>query len=545
MLNLWLYSLLGAVIAILAALANSSLRRLHILANLASLIIFFAFPFSEAIGFLSRQTIHPTLAALSPLKPLFWLIPLGLSLSLLGLRFIKTKKVHALLSLLTGTLNLCLIIWWFQGQTILSTLQPLNGLMEIVTGLILALVIILIGWSYPKQRWFIGLLALAMGLAVFFALNSPRGHGLFPNSQGYYKVFKEAPSGSEAEIIASYNAGLDSLNRQRRTIGLGGLEPITNLKALDGQKLPREAAEAGFRLIDPQSRGYGVWLFFLLQGLLIGLGLMLFWKPQLSAHGDMSSGSVFALVICALTPAFAATEFSFRRLVEGWPFLLSFLDRSWPPLLADAAFERFPLQEVASQMLLTLEIALVGTFLAAIFALPLSFLAARNLSQNNRLMRFIFAITRGFFNVDRGIDTLILALIFVAAVGLGPFAGVLAMAIHSIADLGKLYSESIENVDKGPIEALESVGASASNVVRWAIVPQVLPLFVSWTLYRFEINFRVSIVLGLVGAGGIGFFIQEKMASGQYNQMVIAIIAIILVVNIIDFASSWLRSKLI
>jgi phosphonate transport system permease protein len=128
---------------------------------------------------------------------------------------------------------------------------------------------------------------------------------------------------------------------------------------------------------------------------------------------------------------------------------------------------------------------------------------------------------------------------------LGPFAGILAMAIHSISDLGKLYSESIENVDKGPLEALESVGASGINVVRWAVLPQVLPLFLGFTLYRFEINFRVSIVLGLVGAGGIGYFIQEKMASGAYDQMVVAIIAIVLVVNIIDFASSWLRSRLV
>jgi phosphonate transport system permease protein len=196
-------------------------------------------------------------------------------------------------------------------------------------------------------------------------------------------------------------------------------------------------------------------------------------------------------------------------------------------------------------MLITLEIALVGTFLGAIFAVPLSFLAARNLTQGNPLMRLVFALTRGFFNLDRGVDTLILALIFVAAVGLGPFAGVLAMAIHSIADLGKLYSESIENVDRGPIEALEAVGASGSNVVRWSILPQVSPLFLGWTLYRFEINFRVSIVLGLVGAGGIGFFIQDKMSSGRYDQMIIAILAIVLVVNIIDFASSWLRSRLV
>ncbi|HHO57778.1 MAG TPA: ABC transporter permease subunit, partial [Oceanithermus profundus] len=169
----------------------------------------------------------------------------------------------------------------------------------------------------------------------------------------------------------------------------------------------------------------------------------------------------------------------------------------------------------------------------------------RNLTRGSGLTRAVFTLMRAFYNVDRGVDTLILALVFVAAVGLGPFAGVLAMAIHSIADLGKLYSEAIENVEKGPIEALEAVGASGTGVVRWAILPQVLPLFVAYTLYRFEINFRVSIVLGFVGAGGIGFFIQNAMASGMYDQMIIGIIAIVLVVNLIDFGSSWLRSKLV
>ncbi|MEJ2288886.1 MAG: phosphonate ABC transporter, permease protein PhnE, partial [Deinococcales bacterium] len=293
---------------------------------------------------------------------------------------------------------------------------------------------------------------------------------------------------------------------------------------------------------------YGVWVAMLLAGVLHGAGAMLAWRPHLHEDGDVAGGILYAAVLLALAPAFASTEFSFAKLAEGWPFLLKFLDRAWPPLWADPSYGQFgifPLQEVASQMLITLEIALVGTFLGAIFAVPLSFLAARNLTQGNPLMRVVFALTRGFFNLDRGVDTLILALIFVAAVGLGPFAGVLAMAIHSIADLGKLYSESIENVDRGPIEALEAVGASGSNVVRWSILPQVAPLFLGWTLYRFEINFRVSIVLGLVGAGGIGFFIQDKMSSGRYDQMIIAILAIVIVVNIIDFASSWLRSRLV
>ena len=196
-------------------------------------------------------------------------------------------------------------------------------------------------------------------------------------------------------------------------------------------------------------------------------------------------------------------------------------------------------------MLITINIALIGTVVAAVFALPLSLLAARNLTQNSWLTRSFYYLTRTFFNINRGVDTLILALILVAAVGLGPFAGALAMSIHSIADLGKLYSEAIENADQGPIEALESVGAPGTSVVRWGLLPQVLPLFLSYTLYRFEINFRVSIVLGFVGAGGIGFLVNETMRGGGYPKAMTAIIVIVLVVNLLDFISAAVRRRLI
>jgi phosphonate transport system permease protein len=128
---------------------------------------------------------------------------------------------------------------------------------------------------------------------------------------------------------------------------------------------------------------------------------------------------------------------------------------------------------------------------------------------------------------------------------LGPFAAVVAMGIHSMSDLGKLYSEAIENADQGPIEALEAAGAPGLSVVRWALLPQVQPLFVSYTLYRFEINFRVSIILGFVGAGGIGFLIQETMRSGKYDQLSVAVIAVIVMVNILDFISASVRRRII
>lgn len=527
---LWLLSLLGFTYAVVLALANASMRRWMLTGYIGVLIAFFAFPITETLGALSRETLKPTPAALTFIFPAFWLL---LLLHLLGVGLMHIRRLNAWTGLLSSLTTLALMMLWSGQNPALVRLQPLYGLMETLTALVLAAVVIALTWQRLRLRWVGAGLALMVAVLTFVFVAR-----FFPNSQGYYKVLRATPAETEAEIIMRFNQELPALNEQRKGLGLSELEPIETLTGLAGQRLPKSAAAEGLRLVQPATRGYGTPVIFLLSGLLLGSSLMLFFRPTLTHTNDFRLGSIFALVLCVLAPSFAATNFNLEKLVKGWPFLQDFLNRAWPP-------DPTVLQQVASQMLITVEIALIGTFLASLFAVPLSFLAARNLTQSNRFMQSLFVLTRTFFNVDRGVDTLILALVFVAAVGLGPFAGILAMAIHSISDLGKLYSESIENVDRGPLEALESVGASGINVVRWAVLPQVFPLFLGFTLYRFEINFRVSIVLGLVGAGGIGYFIQEKMASGAYDQMVVAIIAIVIVVNIIDFASSWLRSKLI
>jgi len=417
--------------------------------------------------------------------------------------------------------------------------------MEGLVGFALFLVFALLAYQDRRRSWLWLPFGAALGLSGFLWLNSPSGHIYFPRMEGYYKLVLPAEPGAEKRLVERFNQGLEAVNQVRRGIGLPPLKPLENLADLADGRLPQEVSREGYRLLRPQALGYGTVALLIFLGLLVGSGLWLLRSPTLQEAGDLRAGLLLAGIALSVFPAFDATEFDLGKLVKGWPFLVNFLDRAWPPNLAQPENDIYPLQSVASEMLLTVEIALVGTLLAALFAIPTSFLAARNLTFRNPLLRPLFYLVRTFYNVDRGIDTLILALILVAAVGLGPFAGVLAMAIHSIADLGKLYSEAIENVDRGPIEALESVGASGSNVLRWAILPQVLPLFVSYTLYRFEINFRVSIVLGLVGAGGIGFFIKGAMDAGHYDQMVIGILAVVLVVNLIDFASSWLRSRLV
>ncbi len=535
--------LAGVALAVLLGLGRGSVRRHLVAAALSILGASLAFPLVGAVGYLSREALGPTLFALLPFAPPLALVPLGGILALSLSRF--GARAAGLGGALGGGLGALALYSFLQGPAHLVRLKPILGLMEGVVGFLVFLPFLALAlWTRKRTRLWLTL-GMALALGTFLWLNSPRGHTYFPRMAGYYQLVLPAEPGAEEALVAAYNRNLEALNRVRDEIGLPPLKPIQDLSGLGEGRLPQEVAREGYRLLQPWALGYGTVALLLFLGVMVGSGLWLLRNPGPAEAGDFRVGLLLAGVALSVFPAFDATEFDLGKLVKGWPFLVNFLDRAWPPNLAQPESGIYPLQSVASEMLLTVEIALVGTLLAALFALPTSFLAARNLTFRNPFLRALFYLMRGFYNVDRGIDTLILALILVAAVGLGPFAGVLAMAIHSVADLGKLYSEAIENVDKGPIEALESVGASGSNVLRWAILPQVLPLFVSYTLYRFEINFRVSIVLGLVGAGGIGFFIKGAMDAGHYDQMVIGIIAIVLVVNLIDFASSWLRSRLV
>lgn len=539
------YALLGAAIAVLLSVAKGSMRRLIYGGIFGVAVAFVAFPFVQSVGYLTRETVSPTLLGLLPRFPLLALVPLALAAGLVLAR--RGGASAALGGVLAGGVTLFSGLFLIAQPAGLVRLIPVNGLMELLAGLVPLLVLALAGRSRPRLRWPLIGAGLILSALLFGWLNAGSGGHLYlPKMAGYYRLLGGVEPGLEQRIVEEYNAGLEERNAILREIGQPEEKPVQGLADFKG-RIPQETAEQGYRLLQPGQIQYGAFAVFLLAGLMLGAGLMLLRRPRLAEVGDLRAGLILAGLVGVLLPAFDATEFELQKLVKGWPFLTGFMDRAWPPNLAapDAANPIFPLQSVLSEMALTIEIALVGTFLAAIFAIPSSFLAARNLTQGSAFMRALFGFMRTFYNVDRGVDTLILALVFVAAVGLGPFAGVLAMAIHSIADLGKLYSEAIENVDRGPIEALESTGTSGVNVLRWAILPQVLPLFVSYTLYRFEINFRVSVVLGLVGAGGIGYFIKGAMDAGNYDQMIIGVIAIVIVVNLIDFASSWLRSRLV
>ena len=188
----------------------------------------------------------------------------------------------------------------------------------------------------------------------------------------------------------------------------------------------------------------------------------------------------------------------------------------------------------------TLQTALVATFVALIISLPLGFAAATNVNSSG-LGRFI---VRFGLNADRAVDTLIVAIIFVGAFGLGPLAGTLALAVHSVGMLAKLFYEAIEEIDSGPVEALQSVGASHLAVIRWAMFPQVVPYFISYTLYRLELNVRGAVVLGLVGGGGIGRLLMEYAALADWGKVATVVLVIMVLVMALDMASSRLRSAL-
>ena len=187
-----------------------------------------------------------------------------------------------------------------------------------------------------------------------------------------------------------------------------------------------------------------------------------------------------------------------------------------------------------------MQIALVGTTVAAVLAVPLALAAARNTAP-----RWLYYVTRSALNAFRAIDTLVYALFFVAAVGLGPFPGVLAVIVYTATVLAKLFSEAIEAMDPGPVEAVQAVGATRIQVLRWGVLPQLGPEFVSFTLYRFETNIRAAAVLGFVGGGGIGFYIQTYLRLLNYPAASTVLLVLVVMVMVVDFTSSRLRARLV
>ena len=200
---------------------------------------------------------------------------------------------------------------------------------------------------------------------------------------------------------------------------------------------------------------------------------------------------------------------------------------------------------VAYRLVETVFLALMGTTIAVIAAVPLSFLGAKNLMARNPVGTAVYFVVRTVFNITRSIEPLIMATVFAVWVGIGPFAGVLALGLHSIASLGKLYSEQIESIDPGPIEAITATGASPLQVVRYAVVPQIVPSFIAFTIYRWDINVRMSTVIGMVGGGGVGFLLIQFINLLQWQQAATAVWGITIIVAAMDYFSAVVREKVV
>jgi phosphonate transport system permease protein len=241
-------------------------------------------------------------------------------------------------------------------------------------------------------------------------------------------------------------------------------------------------------------------------------------------------GGVFLALLLTAEPA----GISPGKLLAGLGRSAAFLARFFPPSF-------YFLPNFLYSLLQTLMMALWGTFLATFLTVPLAFLGSRNVMRSPA----VYLLVRGLMDVLRGLNELVLALVFVAAIGLGPLPGILALTLHTAGVAGKLLSEAIETVDMKQVEAVEATGSHPLLVIAYGFWPQVAPAFYSSTLYLFEVNVRSATVLGLVGAGGIGFDLMQTVRAFRFQDAATVVLLILLAVFTIDKVSARIRQTLI
>lgn len=257
----------------------------------------------------------------------------------------------------------------------------------------------------------------------------------------------------------------------------------------------------------------------------------------------------------AAQPAPAARKRSWFSLL-GWIALFAVLGSAWHSadmrpldLLSDSgnmgqfAKDFFPpnfteWRTYLHEMIVTLSVAVWGTALSLVCAIPCGLMSAHNIAP-----MWVVQPVRRLMDACRAINEMVFAMLFIVAVGLGPFAGVLALWVHTTGVLAKLFAEAVEAIDPRPAEGIRATGASPLDEIIYAVLPQVLPLWISYALYRFESNVRSAMVVGMVGAGGIGVVLYEAIRSFDYAQTSAVMIMVIVVVSAIDLASAWLRER--
>ena len=276
-----------------------------------------------------------------------------------------------------------------------------------------------------------------------------------------------------------------------------------------------------------------------------------------SSPFSLSKSILIIIVLLVVAQSWNDTEMSFGSLVDGWGYMVEYV--SGNPNIENSGF--FPpnlnpsdLKVYALSMLETIQMAILALILSIIVAVPLSYMSSRNIldilipgksPMHIFFKRVIYGSATFIANVFRSINEIIWALIFVSAVGLGPMAGILALGVHTAGVLSKLLAEGNESIDPGPVEALTTTGAGFIKVLIYAVIPQTMPHFVSMALYRFESDVRSASILGFVGAGGIGFYLFDKMRAFENGDVCTIIIVIVATVWGLDKLSAVIRKRFI
>ncbi|MBU1237332.1 MAG: phosphonate ABC transporter, permease protein PhnE [Gammaproteobacteria bacterium] len=250
------------------------------------------------------------------------------------------------------------------------------------------------------------------------------------------------------------------------------------------------------------------------------------------SRSSLGSLLIWGLVLGVLAWSWQGAEIRPMALIGDSANMAEFAAGFFPPNFTDWRIH-------VSEMVVTVHIAVWGTLLALVCAVPLGLLSSSNIAP-----AWIYQPVRRLMDAARAINEMVFAMLFIVAVGLGPFAGVLALWVHTTGILAKLFSEAVEAIDPQPVEGIRATGANVLEEIVYGVIPQVMPLWVSYTLYRFESNVRSASVVGMVGAGGIGVTLYDVIRSFDYAQTCAVMLIIIAFVTVIDLISARIRKTL-
>ncbi|MCX7965093.1 MAG: phosphonate ABC transporter, permease protein PhnE [Syntrophorhabdaceae bacterium] len=264
---------------------------------------------------------------------------------------------------------------------------------------------------------------------------------------------------------------------------------------------------------------------------------------------------ILFLFLALFTWSWKTTEMSVGALIKGWENMIVYL-RGNPSIEGSSfippAIDVKTIKQYLLSMVETVHMAIIALVISVVIAFPFAFFASRNTLDImmpkqtvffRTIKKIIYTTTRFFANLSRSINEVVWALIFVSAVGLGPMAGILALGVHTSGVLIKLFSEGIEAIDSEPVNALASTGAHFIKIIRYAIIPQIMPFFVSMTLYRFESDVRSATILGITGAGGIGVYLYDRLRGYDNHHVTTILIIIVVTVAIVDRISAMIRKR--